>query len=314
METAVHDHLVTELAARQLGIFARFQLLALGIPSNLTDRRLKSGQWLRRAPGVYELPGHASSWPQDLWVAYLAAGEHAWVSHEAAAVCHDAPGYPHGPLTLTVPHPAHQRVDGAVVHQSRKVPPHHATMLYGRRTTTFARTVVDLAATASRARLDAVYEHGLLTGRVTHARMAATFTELYHPTRRGMSTLGVILDERGPGHVPAASELERRLFGVCDLVGLRPVRQFPLPGRQSIRGCVDAALVEAKLILEADGRRWHTRVADFRRDRERDKSAARDGWQTLRFCYEELREDPLGEARGIRETYEERCRLLAAAA
>jgi very-short-patch-repair endonuclease len=126
--------------------------------------------------------------------------------------------------------------------------------------------------------------------------------------------LADILDERGPGHVPAASELERRLFSVCDLVGLQPVRQFPLPGRQAITGCVDAALVEAKLILEADGRRWHSRVADFRRDRERDKAAGRAGWHTMRFCHDELVEDPEGEAEGIRETYEQRCRLLAGAA
>ena len=303
------DPLVAELAARQLGIFARFQLLD-EVSSSSIDRLLRSGRCLRRAPGVYELPGHRRSWSQDLWVAYLAAGKNAVVSHEAAASSQDAPSFPAGPLTLTVPHPEHQRVTGAVVHQSRVLLRHHWFLLYGRRTTTLARTLVDLAGSTSHARLDAVYEYGLLTGRLTHAAMAATFTELFHPSRRGITLLGDVLDARGPGHVPAASELERRLFATCELVGLRPKRQFPLPGRQMITGCVDAALVEAKLILEADGRRWHSRVADFRRDRERDKAAARDGWQTLRFCHEELVEDPQGQARVIFEVYDQRRRLL----
>lgn len=305
------DHIVAELAARQLGIFARFQLLEADVSSSFIDRHLRTGRWRRRATGVYELPGHAGSWAQNLWVVYLAAGKNAVVSHEASATSHEAPGFPPNALTLTVPHPEHQRVPGATVHQSRVLRRHHWVMLYGRRTTTLARTLVDLAGSTSRGRLDAAYEHGLLTGRLTHAGMAATFTELFHPSRRGMLLLGDVLDSRGPGHVPAASELERRLFSVCELVGLEPARQFPLPGRQAITGCVDAALVEAKLILEADGRRWHSRVADFRRDRERDKAAARDGWQTLRFCHEELVENDRGEADTIRAIYDERCRLLA---
>ena len=70
---------------------------------------------------------------------------------------------------------------------------------------------------------------------------------------------------------------------------------------------------EAKLILEADGRRWHNRVAAQRHDRARDKAAARAGWQTMRFCHEELADDADGEAQAIRETYEERCRLLSGA-
>ena len=127
-----------------------------------------------------------------------------------------------------------------------------------------------------------------------------------------MTKLASILDERGPGFVPAASELERMLFDVCARVGLEPVRQFPLPGRGDITGFVDAAFVEAKLILEADGRRWHDRVASQGKDRARVNTAARVGWQTLRFGYEELTADPDGEAAVIRETYDERVSLLAA--
>lgn len=308
----MHDPLVAALAARQLGVFARFQVLALGIEPTLIKRRLRSGQWIRLAPGVYGLPGHRDTWEQRLWVVYLAAGEAATVSHDSAAALTAMDGFPRELLSVTVPHPQHQKVAGAIVHQTRFLPRHHWVNLYGRRTTTPARTLVDLAATTSRLRLDRAYESALLSGHVTNAKMSRCFGELLLPGRKGMTKLASILDERGPGFVPAASELERMLFDACARVDLEPVRQFPLPGRGEITGFVDAAFIEAKLILEADGRRWHDRVASQRKDRARVNAAARVGWQTLRFGHEELTADPEGEAETIRETYDQRVALLAA--
>lgn len=308
----MHDPLIAELASSQYGVFARFQLLALGIHPKLIDRRLAAGRWVRLAPGVYGLPGHRDTWDQRLWVVYLAAGDAATVSHDSAAALSAMDGFPREVLSVTVPHPQHQKVAGAIVHQTRFLPRHHWVNLYGRRTTTPARTLVDLASTTSRLRLDRAYESSLLSGHVTHAKMSCCFGELLLPGRKGMTKLASILDERGPGFVPAASELERMLFDACARVGLEPVRQFPLPGRGDITGFVDAAFVEAKLILEADGRRWHDRVASQGKDRARVNAAARVGWQTLRFGYEELTADPDGEAAVIRETYDERVSLLAA--
>ena len=307
------DRQVATLAAAQYGVFARFQILGFGAYGALIERRLRSGRWIRLAPGVYGLPGHRDTWARRVWVTYLAAGADAVVSHQTAAALYGLPGLPRDQLSVTVPHPQHQRVAGASVHQTRILPRHHWVTFHGRRTTTLARTIVDLAPLLSRLRLDAAYEHALLSDHLTHAKMSHCFNELMAPARKGMTKLASILDARGPGHIPAASELERMLFAACDLVGLQPIRQFPLPGHQIVTGCVDAAFVEAHLILEADGRRWHNRVADQRRDRERDRAAARVGWQTVRFCHEELSEDPEGEAEAIREIYDERCRLLGVA-
>lgn len=307
----MYDEIVAVLAAHQLGVFARFQLLEQGIASSLIDRRLASGQWLRVAPGVYALPGHADSWARRLWIVYLAAGPRATVSHESAAASHHLRQFPPDGLALTMPHPHHARVAGATVHQTRFLPSHHVELLYGRRTTTVARTLVDLATFARRRDLELAYEDAILTDRLSHARMSRCFTEVLHPARRGLRMLGEILDERGPGFVVPASDLERMLFGVCARVGLSPVRQHPHPGREIVDGCVDGALPEAKLILEADGRRWHARVDALRHDRRRDKAAGRAGWQTLRVGHEELSEDPRREAETIREIYDERCRLLS---
>jgi very-short-patch-repair endonuclease len=71
-----------------------------------------------------------------------------------------------------------------------------------------------------------------------------------------------------------------------------PVRQMALPGAGAVEGLVDAAYAECRLILEADGRRWHTRVRDLSRDHARDAEAARAGWQTLRFLHETITRHP----------------------
>jgi len=51
---------------------------------------------------------------------------------------------------------------------------------------------------------------------------------------------------------------------------------------------VDAFILEWRLILEADGRRWHARVADFDNDRWRDNQAAAMGLRVQRFTFTHL--------------------------
>lgn len=71
-----------------------------------------------------------------------------------------------------------------------------------------------------------------------------------------------------------------------------PVRQFPLPGHDLGQEFADLAYLDAMLLVEADGRRWHSRISDLRRDHARDAEASRAGWETLRFVYEEITAAP----------------------
>ncbi|HUQ40468.1 MAG TPA: DUF559 domain-containing protein [Acidimicrobiales bacterium] len=129
-------------------------------------------------------------------------------------------------------------------------------------------------------------------------------------TRRGkpgMRLMAVLLDERSDGKVPPASKLERMLFAALKAAGEpSPLRQFALPGRQLITGFVDAAYPEARLIIEVDGRRWHTRIRDLAKDHLRDREAALAGWLTVRFMWEDLKHDAAGVAADIRTLRVER--------
>ena len=294
------DGVVAQLAQRQYGAFSRAQAKAAGASSSLIDRRLRSGAWLRAAPGVYSLPGVPPGWYQRLWIAHLHATARSAVSHEAAAAIHEFTGFPRGRVVVTVPHSGYRGVHGAVVHQITDLTPEWCLGHRGLPVTDPARTILDLAALYGFARVEVAAEDAIVARKVTLDRIGTCVLTFARRGKPGIGKLTRFLDARADGYVPPQSELERMLFAALDLLDLpKPVRQYPFPGRSPVGQTVDGAYADARLVLEADGRRWHTRVRDLDRDHARDTEAARAGWQTLRFLYERLRDDALGVARDV---------------
>lgn len=301
------DRAVACLAGNQYLLFSRGQVVGAGGDDALIRRRCRSGQWLRVAPGVYSLPGARPTYLRSLWKAHLTAGPRSTVSHESAAALLGYTGFPRKPIVLTVPHPLHPRVEGAVVHQISDLEPRWIWRLGDLPVTVPGRVFVDLAPFCSKARLAVVLDDALLSGRASQGAVARCLFDVLRPGKFGLEKLVALLEERGPGYVPPASELERLLFEALAAAGMdEPERQFPLPGRGAVEGLVDAAYVPEKLILEADGRRWHTRMRDFPRDSLRRNEAARVGWQTLDFLWDEIKFDPEGVAATVRDVRQQR--------
>ena len=63
-----------ELAERQYGVIARWQLKALGYGSGRIDWLRDSGALERVMCGVYRIPGSPRSWHQRVMIHVLAAG------------------------------------------------------------------------------------------------------------------------------------------------------------------------------------------------------------------------------------------------
>ncbi len=297
------DRQVFALAREQGGGFARWQVLACGGDDKLIERRCRAGSWTRVRPGVYLVAGLPSSAATAVWVAWLEVGPDAVRSHECAAEARKLHPVPTGQLAFTTHHGDHHKIPQVTVHQLRDLLPHHTTIVDGLATTTAARTVVDLAAVVSFERLKRIVENGVNDGITTDDDVAAVLHEIARRGKWGVKNLQRVLASRAPGDPLPDSVLEQLLLDALRLVGLpEPVAQFPHPGRHPGRGRVDFAYPGAKLILEADGRRWHQRVADLQRDRARDNEAARAGWLTMRFMHEELRSDPADVGLAIAET------------
>ena len=94
-------------------------------------------------------------------------------------------------------------------------------------------------------------------------------------------------------YVPTESEFERMLLRAIDDPRVPNVnRQARLAWWPVLPHRVDAVIPEWNLILEADGRAFHTKRADFERDRQRDNLAAVHGYRVMRFTYRALTQDP----------------------
>ncbi len=286
------DLAIAQIAERQHGAFSYEQAAACGATERLAERRLAARRWFREAEDVFRLPGAPRTWMTTLWVAVLAAGADAVISHEAAAALHGLATFRPGPVVVLVPH-ARTRLDQlATVHQSRRLYPEHITLIEGLRVTTVARTAIDLAAIYRRSRMEIVVDDSLTSRKAKLPEYCATFDDLASRGRKGVRLMRVILEDRQPGYIAPQSRAESLMLRVLRQGGLpRPVLQFPHPSPM-IDSHVDGAYVAERILIEVDSRRWHTKVRDIDRDHERDQAANLVDWDTYRFSWADLTKRP----------------------
>ena len=295
------EALLAELAKMQYGLFSRAQALGLGLSPKVIEARLRSGRWERVAPGVYGLPGASPSWRRSLMAACLQAGPGAVVSHEAAAALHGLAPFVAGPIVVMLAHGDHQHLQGGKLRQSTDLGPHHCTVVDGIPVTTVARTLVDLAGAVRPGRLRIAVEEALAARKCTLEELDRCHVELRRPGKRGMAAVNLVLCSLGPGPIRSATALERLLRKVLADAGLPdPVAEYDAPWARDTPGRVDLAFPAARIIIEADSRRWHTRERDFEVDRRRDREAQLAGWQVYRFTWDDLMNDPEGVVDTIR--------------
>ncbi len=300
------DQAIAAIAAQQEAKFSRAQVHAVGGDDKFIERRLDAGTWRLEAVATYGFPGVPPTYKGRLWVAHLAIGPNSIISHAAAAQLRGVDGFVKGAVVLTVPHGDHPRVAEVEVRQSTDLHLHEWGPVGGLPVITVPWIFVDMAGVSHgrTKRLGFALDTAVTAKQTSYIEVGECLRLVARRGKPGVRTLTTVLDERGPKHVPPASVLERELDDLIAAFSLPlPRRQYAHPGQQFVAGCVDRAYVDAKLVLEADGRRWHTRIQDLKRDHDRDNDAARAGWQTLRLFREHITGDPEGTAATIRETH-----------
>ncbi len=312
----VDDRKWTEVAERQAGALSRRQLLDLHLSPSAVDRRLRSGRLSLALPGVYTVPGSPDTIERRRWLALLGVGPGAVLSFESAARIHGLAAVPaDGPTVLTVPHSGWQRLPGVAVHQIDDLSHADVVVRSGMPVTSVRRTIVDLSAVWRLGRVASALDSAVAARRTTYAEVGECLRSVARRGKPGVRLLTALLDERGPGAIPPASVLERDFFALIDRSALpRPVRQHPLPRLDGAVGLVDAAWPAVRLIVEVDSRRWHQRIADMKRDRDRDLHAAAAGWQVLRLLHEHIVDAPAETVAQLLAAYESRLELFDGAA
>jgi predicted transcriptional regulator of viral defense system/very-short-patch-repair endonuclease len=282
---------IWELVRAQHGVITREQLMALGVGRGAVAHRLRSGRLHRVHRGVYAV-GRPDLSQHGQWTAAVkSCGPSAVLSHASAAALHGIADPTRGPIRVTVPpHVARVR-PGVAVHR-RPLLPDDVTHVERVPATTIARTLLDLAQTASRQRLEAAVnaadKHALVdpdTLRVALERYAG---------RPGISALRQLLDRHT--FTLTDSELERAFLPIARRAGLGE----PETGRRLNGFKVDFFWPDLGLVVETDGLRYHRTPASQARDRLRDQAQTAAGLTQLRFTHAQVRYEPAHVLRTLR--------------
>jgi very-short-patch-repair endonuclease len=289
MRTTLIDERIEAVASRQYQAFSRQQAFEAGASMRFIERRCAAGDWIRTAQGVYVIRGSSGSWLRECKIGELSVPGSS-IAVCAGAALQDLATFRPCRVELAVPPTTRTRSTRAVLHRFAGI---ETTTVKGIRVTTIAQTLFDVAAVVSGLRVERALDDALLGGRLTLEELEERAAFYAGSRRRGLAMMDALIAERqAEGWQPPESELEVALFAVLDRLPSRPriVRQAALPWRSPQPGRVDAFLPDHRLILEADGRRWHTRVADFDRDRWRDNEAVAHGLRVQRLTWLHLHE------------------------
>lgn len=267
------------------------QLIAAGVSRSQIHRRI--GQLLvPLSDGVYAVGPITAD---VRLMGALAALPHAVTSHVTAGTRHGLTslGGSDDVAVLLAGRRTRRHLDGVRIHFTRWLPAMDITLVGGLPATTVDRTLCDLSVHFPASRLRHLIEQAILDRKTTATAMQACLLGWCRRGRPGSATLrrtGQLLLDTDP--VPH-SELERRARALFRRARLAAwVEQHRPPWYDGIRGVVDYAWPEARLVVEVDGRRWHATTQAHVEDRRRDRLAAEHGWLTLRFGWQEIVERP----------------------
>lgn len=285
---------MTDLFEKQAGYVTRRQAVACGLTVDGIRSRLRSGRWRRHSAGIYRLTGVAAKRDGILVAATLKMAG-AVVSHESAAQQLGFTHIPDGPGTVTVRRSTTHRWPGLRVIESTDLASSDCVTRGILTLTRPERTVIDLAATLRPRLLARVLDDALASRKVSLEALAQRHGEIARKGKPGTAALRELIEHRGVGFVPPESELEARMLDLLDRHGFPPPeRQVEVPWLSGAAERVDLAYPSARLVIECDGRRWHTRESDFERDRRRDNEALLAGWRVLRVTWDQVVNDEAG--------------------
>ena len=288
--------MIAELASRQHGQVARWQLRGERISPRAIDHRVARARLHVVHDGVYAVGHRAPSRLGRQTAAVLACGPGALLAMWSAAGLHELlrwNGRPH----VTAPRSRGPR-PGIVVHTSRRLSPMDGTQVHGVPVTTWARTIVDLADVLPVVRIARLLEQAAINRVYDHDELLATIERL--PGRRGSRRLREAL-ARGDHLTPqqTRSLLEA---GFLDLVrGAQP----PLPQvRTNVWipgvGEVDALWSTQRVAVELDGARFHAHAGAIERDAAKTRALQHLGYRVVRLRWADVARDPAALVRRLR--------------
>lgn len=283
------DLALAAIARRQHGAWSLAQARTAGFTPAMVRSRRQSGRWIPLDSGVYADASSIPTWHRQVTAAVLAE-PWAAASHRCVAALRGVSGFRQGLIEITTRPGANVRGRLALVHRGTDV---QTTFVDGIRCSTVAQMFIDLAQVVSERRIFHALDEAVVRHPEVLDQVRSRYLALTPRGGRDLRPLRAALERFTDDHVPTASELERALRNLVYDAPLPEVHwEAPFPGRQTGSLRVDCLIREWMLVVEVDGRAWHTRLADFEKDRRRDSEAASFGYQTLRFTWAQVMNEP----------------------
>jgi very-short-patch-repair endonuclease len=296
------QHALAAVARRQHGLFTLTQALEAGWSRPTIRRRLARHHWLEIEPRVYRLALAEEPDRRVVLVARtLATGGVA--CQLSAAALFGLVDHPSEPEVLVVTASRSARHGG--VRSTSCLPPCDVTAVGRIRSTSPARTIIDLGSRLPGDDVGELLDVALARGLVTPGRLRGRALDLATPRRRGCAVVLEALADRDPEVQRARNVWEVRVLRVCRSLRLPPPRcnhAIELAGRRRI---LDFAWPEQMVVVEFDGFVPHTRRAVFDDDRARQNDLVDAGWRVFRLTSTALAGDvrqvfrPIASALGV---------------
>jgi very-short-patch-repair endonuclease len=274
-------------------VFNIAQVRDAGYDRTAVHYRINAGIWTRLDDSVYSLGSAPRTWRQNLWAALLSR-DRAALTHWSACRLSEISDTPDHHPSLLVPRGSNTRSSLARIYESDQFDDIATTNIDGLTVTTMPETILVLARDVQAYLLTRVFDQALVSGKLDLKSMSTTIDREFGRRTPGTPLLRRLTSSRMPGAPSRSSTYLERLLEVI-LHDPRMPRwtreyEFSLDG---VPARVDFYVPAAHVVIEADGRNWHTRWKNFESDRRRDNALAARGIQVLRFTYEMLTSEPM---------------------
>lgn len=309
------DEALDQIFECQYGVAGWHQARSTGLSADQIGRRVNRGRLLRDGRTL-RLPGYPRTNLQQVMAAVVSAGPGAVASHLTAAALWRLPGFPLGPLHVSVPYrtdrarPAHRSDFHA--HWLRDLELPYCTEFRSIPVTGVPLTLLHLAGMSTTwqgvhpLRVERALDTVIGRSPTVLPTLHRMLPELSKSGREGIVLMRELLSVRPIGCVPPDSGAERRFEQILADAGEPPFeRQIDLGGSEWI-GRIDYVDRVLRLLVEIDSQTFHSSPTDKANDARRDAALIAAGFaKVLRIPEEWLFPRPFDVLREVRQARRE---------
>ena len=285
------------VAAGRHGVMTTAELASFGLGKAAVARRAREGRLFRVHRGVYAIGRPDLSPPGRRLAAVLACGSGAVLSHRSAAAQHGLLADGGTRTDVSRPAPAGRPQSGIRIHSSTTLTASDLATVDGIPCTSVARTLVDLGDSEPPRTVERAVDQAEVL-RVFDLEAISEALERAGP-RRGRGVLKAILAELGQPTL-TDRELEELMLELIRTAGLHQPEVNAWITGDGWAYKADFLWRTERLVVETDGRAFHSSRRAFEHDRLRDQRLILAGYTVVRFTWRQLVREPERVQRVVR--------------